>query len=73
MNIEKLVKENALKLLIFQLKQIKKYLSDRKNDILNEDKKYKVRDCCIEIGKIEAFDEIENIINKIIIEYEKKY
>lgn len=73
MNIEKLVKENALKLLVGQLNQVKKYVNCRKSDILNGDKRYKVKDCCIEIGKVEAFDEIENIINKIIIEYEKKY
>lgn len=73
MNIEKIVKENALKLLVGQLKQIKKYVSGRKNDILNADKKYKVKDCCIQIGKVEAFDEIENIIDRIIIEYNENY
>lgn len=73
MNIEKIVKENALKLLVGQLKQIKKYVSGRKSDILNADKKYKVKDCCIQIGKVEAFDEIENIIDRIIIEYNENY
>lgn len=73
MDIEKIVKENALKLLVNQLKIVKKYVNDKKNTILNGDEKYEVKECLIEIGKVEAFNEVENVIDRIITKYNEIY
>ena len=72
MTLKELVEEEALKLLIRQVLQIKKWAKVRKKAILNDDKKYSISDCYIKIGKSEAFEEVERLVDNIVEEYKSR-
>lgn len=70
--IENFIKEKALELLVKQLEEIKKYSIKRRKQILTSSKKHSIGDCYIEIGKTEAFEEVEKVITEIQDEYNKR-
>ena len=69
-DIENFIKQKALELLVKQLEQVKIYSKERRKQIATSDKKYSFSDCYIQIGKIEAFEEIEKVITEIQEEYD---
>lgn len=72
-DIKNFIKAETLKLFVEQLEHIKTYSKERKEQILHSNEKYSHFDSFIAIGKIETFEEIEELINQIQKEYKRLY